>query len=94
LIEAIVSAILQESENGCPVAPSDSNRALEMAQFSIRRLRSQKRRKIKDDKKVADLAKALARDFHKNNMKLVGRTMRDYEALAEVILAARLSAND
>ena len=94
MVEAIVSAILQESESGCPIAPYDSTRASEMAQFSLRRFKSQKRRKVKDDKKVDDLAKALARDFHKSNMKLVGPTIRDYEGLAEVILAAILRAND
>lgn len=86
LISSLAAEILKSSEQGCPVAPSDKEQATQMAKFAMRRRRNQQRRKLSHSRCATDLSKALARDLHKNDMKLVGPLMRDYEWLSEKLM--------
>jgi hypothetical protein len=91
---AVVKAVADAWEEGCPVAGWDQVEWEQISDVAIRRWRSVGRRRHKrvaDTDRVEDLAKGL-RDHFEPDRKLVGNLMTDYRYLASriaTVLSAR-----
>jgi len=73
-------------EDGCPIAPYDNDRALEMAIYMRRRWNSYLlRNKQKKCSQVFDLAKGLATTYTEGGFPMVGPLIEDYKWLSEQV---------
>ena len=85
-----VAAVAAAWESGCPVAGSRPELQAAAAEVCLRRYRSLARRNVDSDDRPAqikDLARGMALAFEPD-LKLAGPLIRDYEWLAEQVLAA------